>query len=412
MGGRGISSVQEYNPLKKSWLNKGKPPLEIHHFQAVTLHGLVYAVAGMRGPYPHEAPLSRVYVYNPLSDKWFAGSVIPSTRRRGAGGTVVYKNKIYVVGGIKDGHWSGWVNWFDQYNPATNTWKVMPNAPHVRDHFQVVIINGKLYVAGGRRSSASTGQTFQLTIPQVDVFDFASGTWSTLPASRNLPVPRAGAANVVLGNEVIVIGGESGLQLAAHKETHALDVTTNKWRRLANLKPGRHGTGAVVSNRDIYITAGAGQRGGTPKLLSQENYFMFSHTKPNGTPLSQSPLNGISILSFGSIAENSERSKTLTFTNTGNNKGILISSITISGSNSFSYKAPHSFPFTVSPGKSIAVIVKFKPSSTGTKKANLVVSHSGQTGSKTVLLSGTGTSNRVNSIPIVNAKTAGYSSSK
>lgn len=76
MGGRGISSVQEYNPVKKSWLNKGKPPLEIRHFQAVTLHGLVYAVAGMRGPYPHEVPLRRVYVYNPLSDKWFAGSVI------------------------------------------------------------------------------------------------------------------------------------------------------------------------------------------------------------------------------------------------------------------------------------------------------------------------------------------------
>lgn len=192
-----MPSVQEYNPVKKSWLNKGKPPLEIHHFQAVTLHGLVYSVAGMRGPYPHEVPLRRVYVYNPLSDKWFAGSVIPSARRRGAGGTVVYKNKIYVVGGIKDGHWSGWVNWFDQYNPATNTWKIMPNAPHVRDHFQVVIINGKLYVAGGRRSSASTERTFQLTIPQVDVFDFASGTWSIIPASSNLPVPRAGAANVV-----------------------------------------------------------------------------------------------------------------------------------------------------------------------------------------------------------------------
>src|SRR5215210_942068 len=136
--------------------------------------------------------------------------------------------------------------------------------------------------------------------------------------------------------KLLLLAAKVGLQLAAHKETHALDVTTNKWRRLANLKAGRHGTGAVVSNKDIYIAAGAGQRGGTPKLLSQENYFMFSHTKPNGTPLSQSPLNGISILSFGSIAENSERSKTLTFTNTGNNKGILISSITISGSNSFS----------------------------------------------------------------------------
>jgi N-acetylneuraminic acid mutarotase len=406
IGGRGTVSVQEYNPVNKSWVNKAKPPIEIHHFQAVTLNGLIYAMGAMNGSYPHEVPLSKVYIYNPVSNKWIIGRTIPAARRRGAGGAIVYNNKIYLVGGIIDGHWTGHVSWFDEYNPATNTWKIMPNAPRARDHFQAVIINNKLYVAGGRRSSASTGQTFQLTVPEIDVFDFSLGTWSTLPGSSNLPVPRAGAANVRLGNEVIVIGGESGLQVEAHKETHALDVTTNKWRRLADLKEGRHGTGAVVSNKDIYIAAGAGNRGGTPKLLTQEDYFMFSHTSPNGASLSSSPLTGSSTLSFGSVAINSVISKTLTLSNTGSNQDIFLSSVTISGAGSFSYTAPYSFPFTISPGKSISLIVKFKPATSGAQTASLVISHSGQNGSKTVSLSGTTTTGTtVTSFTLINAST-------
>src|SRR5690606_36923366 len=111
--------------------------------------------------------------------------------------------------GIVDGHWNGFVNWFDEYDPVTNTWKTLPDAPRVRDHFQAEILNNKLYLVGGRRSSASTGQLFNLTVPEVDVYDFTSGTWSTLPSADNLPFPRAGAATSKIGNEIIIVGGES-----------------------------------------------------------------------------------------------------------------------------------------------------------------------------------------------------------
>ncbi|MCU7551871.1 choice-of-anchor D domain-containing protein [Chitinophagaceae bacterium LB-8] len=405
IGGRGIVPVQEYNPINKTWVNKLKPPIEINHFQAVTLNGLIYVVAAMNGAFPHEIPLTKVLVYNPVSDKWFNGSTIPSGRRRGAAGTVVYKNKIYLVGGITDGHWSGWVNWFDEYDPATNTWKILPNAPHARDHFQAVVINDKLYIAGGRRSSASTNQTFQLTVPSVDVFDFVARTWSTLPSGSNLPVPRAGAANAVLGNEVIVIGGESGLQLEAHKETHALNVTTNTWRRLADLQVGRHGTGVAVSNQDIYIAAGASKRGGTPLDLTQEDFFMVAHSTPNGTALTQSSLSASSVVNFGSVVLNTESSQSLTIANSGTNQDILITSINITGASSFKYAAPYSFPFTISPGRNVKLTVKFKPPTTGTQTASLVITHSGQSGSKTVSLTGTGTTAKVSSFSLINATT-------
>ena len=187
LGGRSIKPVQAYDPINKSWTDMARPPLELHHFQALTLNGLIYAAGAFTGPSPHETPVSSVYMFNPVSNQWLTGSAIPPERRRGSAGAAVYNNKIYLVGGITDGHWSGWVNWFDEYDPVTNTWKVLPDAPRARDHFHVAVINDQLYVIGGRRSSGITGDVFSLTVPEVDVFNFTTGQWSTLPVTSNLP---------------------------------------------------------------------------------------------------------------------------------------------------------------------------------------------------------------------------------
>jgi hypothetical protein len=388
LGGRGNKPVQEYNPVAKTWVDKASQPLELHHFQALTLDGLIYAACAFTGPYPHETPVSNIYVYNPASNRWHTGSGIPQARRRGAAGAVVYNNKIYIVGGITDGHWAGWVKWFDEYDPATNTWRTLPDAPRERDHVQVTVVNNKLYAAGGRRSSASTGQDVELTIAQVDVFDFATSTWSTLPTGSNIPTPRAGASNVVLGNEVIVIGGESGAQVASHVETEALNVTTNTWRRLANLQQGRHGTQAIANNGGIFTAAGPGNRGATPLLTTQEVFYFNSATTPDGTPLTQSQLSAPASVNFGSPALNSSTTQSVVFSNTTGNQGILVTSISITGAGSFTFSAPFALPFVVPAGRSVTISVSFRPTTAGNQTASLLVNHSGQAASTTTALSG------------------------
>lgn len=387
IGGRGIKAVQVYDPIKKTWINKGNVPMELHHFQAITLDGLIYVVGAFTGSYPREKPVSQIYIYNPLTDKWLTGPTIPENRRRGSAGVVVQNNKIYVIGGILDGHWSGWVNWFDEYDPATNTWKTLTSAPRARDHFHAAIISNKLYLAGGRRSSASTGQTFSLTVPEVDVYDFTTGKWSTLPGTSNIPTKRAGAGTVVLGNELLVIGGES-TQPAAHKETEALNINTNAWRRLADLKQGRHGTQAIQSNNGIYIATGAGNQGGSPLLTSQEAYYLASPTTPTEAALTQSQLTTPASLDFGQAATASTNSKSVTLRNMGGNQALVLSSITLTGDNSFSFVVPFSLPFVIPVGGSVNLNVSFSPTTTGSKSASLVIKHSGSGGTTTLALSG------------------------
>ena len=261
VGGRGERPVERYNPDTGNWQTLATPPLSMHHFQAVTYKDRIYVIGALNGSYPYEDPISHVYIYDPKTDSWTKGAEIPEDRRRGAAGAAVYNDQIYVVGGIQNGHASGQVRWLDSFDPATGQWTKLANAPRKRDHFQVAVINDKLYAAGGRRSSQATGQTFELTIPEVDVYNFATGQWTPLPPSGDLPTERAGSTTIAVGNYLIVMGGESAAQTEAHDEVEALNTETGKWHSLPSLNQGRHGTQAVVLGDTIHIAAGSKVRG-------------------------------------------------------------------------------------------------------------------------------------------------------
>lgn len=269
LGGRGTRNVEIFDPATGRWTAASPPPRELHHFQGVEYEGRIYLIGAMTGRYPTEPPVPTVMIYDPATDEWSEGPEVPADRRRGGAGAVVHNGLIYVVAGIQNGHTDGHVAWLDSFDPRTGTWRRLSDAPRARDHFQAVVLEGKIYVAGGRRSSAATGQTFELTVPEVDVYDIAADRWTTLPASSNLPVPRAGTAAAVMDGKLIVIGGESGLRESAHPEVDMLDPATGRWTGLAPLLEGRHATAAVVHDGRIYIASGSRTRGAT-EISSQE----------------------------------------------------------------------------------------------------------------------------------------------
>jgi N-acetylneuraminic acid mutarotase len=388
LGGRGIKNVNIYNTKTNTWSAGAKPPVEIHHFQALNYHGLIYVVSAFTGKYPGETPLKNIYIYNPVTDQWITGPEIPAARRRGSAGASIYKDKIYLVAGLTNGHTSGHVKWFDEYDPATNTWKVLPDAPRARDHFHAAVVNDKAYAIAGRLSKSATG-VFANTIAEVDVYDFKSGSWSTLPTPQgNLPTPRAAAAIAVLGNEILAIGGESNTQSAAHNETEALNTTTNTWRRLTPLNQGRHGTQAIVSNGGVYVAAGNKTQGGGNELNSMEVFHMFNETQPSGTPVTAGTLDSPAALALGNVNTDQTVTKKLSLKNTGGNQGILITALTISGSTEFTVNSPYPLPLLIKPGQSIDVEVSLASATAGSKSASLEIQHTGAAGKATVKLTG------------------------
>ena len=271
MGGRGIKPVEEFDPATGTWREMGPTPLEMHHFQPVAHEGSIYVMTAMTGKYPRETPLDSVYVFDPVADSWRKGPAIPPDRRRGGAGTVVHDGKIYVACGIVDGHTSGTVAWFDEFDPESGSWRRLPDAPRGRDHFSGVVGDGRLYLVGGRDTSYHEPDNFTAffdkVIPEVDVYDFEAGEWSTL--AGGLPVPTAAGGLVEAGGTLYYFGGETSQDLA-HSETQRLELGSDQWAVTANLQTGRHGGGAAVLDGRIYVAVGSGGRGGGPELSSTE----------------------------------------------------------------------------------------------------------------------------------------------
>ncbi|MEY3411496.1 MAG: hypothetical protein RIQ70_182 [Bacteroidota bacterium] len=268
LGGRGKRPIEAYNPKLNRWEFVSDAPFEFHHFQAVAFRHEIYLIGAMTGNYPHEKPLANIWVFNTRTKVWREGAALPTDRLRGSAGVVVRKNKIYVVSGIQDGHWDGHVKWFDVFDPQTNQWEKLPDAPRARDHFQAALVGDKLYVAGGRTSHASIGKVLNETIGEIDVFDFKSNSWSTL--ANPLPTQRAGTASVGHFPYLIVMLGESIAQTGAHAEVEAVDVRTGVWVKFPSLNQGRHGTGVVNYKGKLYVANGSANRGGGPELNSIE----------------------------------------------------------------------------------------------------------------------------------------------
>ena len=109
----------------------------------------------------------------------------------------------------------------------------------------VGVINGKLYVAGGRNAAGTAVATLH-------VYDPATNTWSTKAA---MPSARFGAAGQVINGKLYVVGGTNaaGVVLAA---TLVYDPATNQWSTKAAMPTARTRLGAAVVNNQLYAVGG------------------------------------------------------------------------------------------------------------------------------------------------------------
>ncbi len=383
LGGREHGSrVNIYDPTTGIWTAGSGPGFDIHHFQAVENEGLIYMFSAFNGSYPNEVALSNVWIYDISSDQWIEGPPMPAGRARGSAGVVVHNNKFYVVAGIVNGHVNGWVPWTDVFDPATNSWTTLADAPRSRDHFHAALLNGKIYCTAGRRTG--NGSVFLDTEANVDVYDIATNTWSTLP--NQIPTERAGAGVAVIGDDILVIGGEREAG-SAKDETEALNTVTGNWRTLTPLNDGRHGTQAITNNGGVYVVAGSPNRGGGQQA-SHEVFFFGASQSPILNPIIPGTLVASkNLLKFPVTNAGDSTVRVLTFTNTGGNQAILLDNIQLDVGTGLTVVPEFTLPYHLSPGQSFDLTITYKPGVTGIPNDVLTFNHSGASPFTQVLIS-------------------------
>ena len=333
-GGRENSQTLDvYDYSSNTWSNGGMAPVEFNHFQAVNYEGLAWVIGAFKtNNDPNEVSADYIYMYNPASEVWTQGMEIPQARKRGANGLVVYNNKFYMVGGNNLGHNGGYVAYFDEFDPATGIWTSLTDAPRARDHFHAAVYNDKLYAIGGRLSGGSGG-TFEPQVPEVDVYNFGAGTWSTLDASKNIPTPRAGVGAVVFEDEIYIIGGETTFGSPTNSNgqrdvVEAFNPITSIWTTKNSLNYARHGIQAIVSGDGIHVAGGS--EGGT----SIKNMEVYGTDNPTGSPNVNSTFApDETTKAFTYMEADGSVDINILLSNTAGTTGTYIKSVVISGAN-------------------------------------------------------------------------------
>lgn len=172
---------------------------------------------------------------------WNHLTVLPVARRDPA--MIAYGDQIYVIGGLNSqGVYAG----VDRYDPQSDTWTYLPPKPSPVFNAQAAVINGLIYVPGGRTSSDNLTPTAVL-----EIFDTNTGQWQN---GANLPVPISAYGLVAYDGELFVFGGWNGKQYL--NSVYSYDPSIDAWQERTPMPTARGFCGAVEAGGRIFVIGG------------------------------------------------------------------------------------------------------------------------------------------------------------
>src|ERR1041384_2158514 len=277
--------VFEYDRATDRGTRKKPMARPSHHVAFTTWNDKIYAFGGFVYPMSGPAawvPIDNAWEYDPKLDSWKALPPIPI--KRGAAVAATVGDKMYVIGGVTTQPWAK-ENYLDfttpqrglgtvhEYDPKTNTWRERTAMPTPRNHAAVGVVNGKVYVIGGRAGAAFISLASDTSL--VEVYDPVTDTWGT-PGAR-MPTTRSALAYGVYNNRIYVAGGEfqDPQQQTVFRTFEEYDPATNTWTVLPPMGLARHGVAAAVIGNRFYAVSGDVQSSGTGVEVSTPTASRF-----------------------------------------------------------------------------------------------------------------------------------------
>jgi N-acetylneuraminic acid mutarotase len=250
-----VATVQMYDSHINHWQFVAPLPVPLNHVMPATANGKIYVIGGQTTEQsePSKAGfVDTVYEYDPAADKWTARAPMPT--KRGGGAAAVIDGKIYVAGGRPPGGAD-----FAVYDPKTDRWTKLPNMPTQRNHLAAGAFDGKVYVFGGRFAGGFQSERTDA----VEVFDPKTEQWSK---RKPLLKPRGGVNGIFANGCFHLFGGEGNPDHPYHvfADHDYYDPITDTWHRLDPMPIAVHGvTGLAFIDGLIYLPGGGTAQGGS-----------------------------------------------------------------------------------------------------------------------------------------------------
>ncbi|PKM87338.1 MAG: hypothetical protein CVU87_09770 [Firmicutes bacterium HGW-Firmicutes-12] len=248
--------VEEFDPVTDTWTQKEGMPTVRAGVGAMVINEKIYAIGGMN----ESGSLKTVEVFDPAGGPdglWETKPEMPSALAGYSVPTVVLNGKLYALGenlieydpvantctdkGVMPqfnmGSTSQAVNdkiyvlgldpnlgkgdtatetLLKEYDPSTSSWVDKIPMPSVRSGFEMVEVNGKIFVLGGETHTAGEDWRDRDT---VELYNPASDSWTVL---ESMPTARHGFITVVVSGKIYAMGGMSNYQNITTVEEYAV----------------------------------------------------------------------------------------------------------------------------------------------------------------------------------------------
>ena len=260
-----LDDFLEYDAARNLWTKLSPLPEARHHIAVSIVKDKLYGIGGFKGGFPNWEAQSTVFVYDFNKEKWTESTPLP--RPRGEHTTTVIDGKIYVIGGRykRTPDSANFNDHFDTssmlvFDPITKVWSSAPDVPTARNSHASAVIDGKIYVVGGRQfKKQADGNYANVNVANLEVYDPKEKRWQTLS-----PLPKAagGISAAAVDGKLYVFGGEQWVpEQTVIAEAWVYDPALDKWDSVPDMKVPRHGTAAGAVGNQIYVFGGATETG-------------------------------------------------------------------------------------------------------------------------------------------------------
>jgi hypothetical protein len=185
------------------WIDAGRMPAPQSESVALEHAGLIHLITGRSPTNPernarwdHQGDVDAHRVFDPRTGRWSDVRPAPAPRNSAAG--AVIDGRLYLVGGRTVG--GGNMARLDRYDPATDQWEALAPMPQASGGLAAAALGGRLYAFGGEWFAPGGGGVHAETW----VYDPGRAAWS---AADPMPTPRHGLAAAAVDGVVLSIGG-------------------------------------------------------------------------------------------------------------------------------------------------------------------------------------------------------------
>lgn len=239
--GQVLNSVSALDLVTKTWSDLPNMQTARHGMAVDAVDNSVYAiggstVAGDGGAISSAETLKLPTRKTQPAAQWRTLPDAPTARLMTA--WAVLNDKIWVMGGLRNG---AVLQTVENYDPNTGVWQTGPPLPVPLHHAAAATYRGEVVVIGGASD--------QLANASNKVFALRGGNWVELPS---LTHARAALGAAVVGDQLVVAGGQNAKQLVG--QTEVFDGSS--WKDAADMPTPREHLAAVSDGNYVYTVGG------------------------------------------------------------------------------------------------------------------------------------------------------------